>query len=102
VCRSARREPTKNRHLEKKWALLAHPWVVGVPVTGRSRSRTTFGKATDDEAGSLGREEAFAYWSQRIAQVLDGHDLPERRLGEWVLFNRTGCKTNSQSTPVPD
>ena len=40
----------------------------------------------DRQAASLGSGEAFADWSRRIAPVLEGHDLPKRRLGEWVLL----------------
>ena len=40
----------------------------------------------DHRAASLGPGEAFADWSRRIAPVLQGHDLPERRLVEWSLL----------------
>jgi hypothetical protein len=29
----------------------------------------------------------FTLWSRRIAPILCGHELPERRLREWSLFN---------------
>jgi hypothetical protein len=39
----------------------------------------------DHRGAALGVGETFADWSLRIARVLEGHDLPERRLCAWSL-----------------
>lgn len=40
----------------------------------------------DRRGAAPGVGETFADWSLRIARVLEGHDLPERRLGAWSLL----------------
>lgn len=41
----------------------------------------------DHWAAALGDDASFNAWSQRIARIIDGHELPERRLHEWSLLN---------------
>ena len=41
----------------------------------------------DRRAAALCDDASFIAWSQWIARVLDGHQLPERRLREWSLLN---------------
>jgi hypothetical protein len=40
----------------------------------------------DRRAAALDRGESFTAWSRRIAGVLRGRELPERRLHEWTLL----------------
>src|SRR5436305_9306081 len=40
----------------------------------------------DRRAAALGGGKSFSAWSQQIARVLHGRELPERRLREWSLL----------------
>ncbi len=64
-------------------AVLAH--VLGDP--DRAMADSAVIGHLDRRAAALCDDASFIAWSQRIARVLDGHQLPERRLREWSLLN---------------
>ena len=41
----------------------------------------------DRTAEHLGADEAYAQWHERIAPVVEDHELLRHRLEEWALFN---------------
>lgn len=41
----------------------------------------------DHTAELLGSDERYAQWHERIAPVVEDHELLRRRLEEWALFN---------------
>lgn len=52
----------------------------------------------DHTAEHLGSGERYAQWHERIAPVVEDHELLRRRLEEWALFNAITNEKNTWST----
>lgn len=62
------------------------PLAVVLAGPGRAAADSAVPGHLDRRAAVLGQGKTFGDWSRRIAQVLEGHALPERRLHEWSLL----------------